>query len=444
MNPPSLAATERLRRRRMSRSLAVLYNSQSLIASPIVRADLERLLLAGRSMDFAARLHEHDVLTGEQATHYATLAGIGRDELRLRVLPALKSAGILDYEYTNDVLSRVEEFIGVSGSLLEQTASLLDNLNPTASERATLQSISIASWAPLARAQHLQALAVRGFTDQQAEAGLSHAGAAGVNQLMPSSELREDVVFNAQVWGSGVIPIAQFLKHLPVDEREVLLGIAEEASSRPGIALATLGTPTDDTLVAARKVGLLQTATVRSTAGGQTGQTYAFAPLIEADDDLLVTTEALHGRKLFVAHMLFAHERAKSGLGRVRDPTVLVRALVRDGEVGPATNIGTDYHLLEAAGIVVVDDSGARPFLRLVKREIAEGGLLWLTQAYGGGIGSSESGILTGLKPPGEFASPELDRARATAGAAALELTQAAVLHLRKEAQRVTRGEVWA
>jgi hypothetical protein len=444
VNLSALAVAERLRRRRMTRSLAVLHNSQSLIASPIVRADLERLLLAGKSMDFAARLHEHDVLTGEQANRYAALAGIGRDELRIRVLPALASAGIIDYEYANDSLARVEEFIGVSGSLLEQAASMLDNLNPTQSERATLQSISVASWAPLARAQHLQALTVRGFSDEQAEAGLSYAAAAGVNELMPSPELREDVVFNAQVWGSGVIPIAQFLKHLPVDQREVLLGIAEEASSRPGIALASLGTPTDDTMVAARRVGLLQTATVRSTSGGQIGQTYAFAPLIASEDDLLVTTESLHGRKLFVAHMLFAHERARAGLGRVRDPMVLVRALVRDGEVGPATNIGTDYHLLEAAGIVAVDDSGARPFLRLIKREIAEGGLLWLTKAYGDGIGRAESELLAGLRPPGEFASPELDRARATAGTAAMELTQAAVMHLRKEAQRVTRGEVWA
>ena len=95
-----------------------------------------------------------------------------------------------------------------------------------------------------------------------------------------------------------------------------------------------------------------------------------FSPLLESEDDKALTTEALHQRKMFVAHILFGVEKARFGLGRIAHPTALVRRLSERGYVGPATNIGTDYHLLEAQGIVSVQaqDDG-RAFLRMVKPE---------------------------------------------------------------------------
>lgn len=362
--PSSLAQEETLRRRRLARALVVLHNSQSLVREPAVLANLEHLFLAGREMDYGARLHEHGVVTGPQAIMYAKFLGFGADELRLRVLPDLKAAQIVDYTYQGEDLQAVEEYIGVSGSLLDQTYSLLEHLRPSTLERATLYSMLLGSWAPLARSTHLNALTVRGFKDQDAVAGLDHSLACDVNVALRSDELGEDVIFNANVWGSNIVSIAKFLHGLPFAEREVLLAIAEQTASRPGLALANLGGADPSIVRAAQRVGLVQTATVRSSASARTSQTYAFGPLIEVADNLLVTSEALHGRKQFVAHMLFAHEKALAGRGRVFSPILLVEALIRDGKVGPATNIGTDYHLLEAAGIVTVDDSGGgRPYL---------------------------------------------------------------------------------
>jgi len=123
--------------------------------------------------------------------------------------------------------------------------------------------------------------------------------------------------------------------------------IFEQASTRPGLALDQL-TASSSIMNGARKVGLVQAATVKSSRGGR-NRTYLFSPLIQAADDVLLTTEALHLRKLFVAHILFGQEQAIAGWGRIRDPTVLVRALLNRGQVGPATNISTDYHLVEAA-----------------------------------------------------------------------------------------------
>jgi hypothetical protein len=201
-----------------------------------------------------------------------------------------------------------------------------------------------------------------------------------------------------------------------------------------------LGSANPNVVLAARKVGLLQAATVKSTSGGSSSQTYVFSPLLDADDDRLVTTEALHERKLFVAHMMFAHERARTGLGRVRDPVVLVDRLLERGRVGPASNIATDYHLMEAAGIVRVEETPQGPFLHVVRREIVTAGLGWLRQTFG--HGDDLDGLSLGaLRPPRDFVSPERDRASLPDNGAADEIADSAILDLRKEAQRAARGE---
>jgi len=190
----------------------------------------------------------------------------------------------------------------------------------------------------------------------------------------------------------------------------------------------------------ARKVGLLQAATVKSSATGAVAQTYVFSPLLETEDDKLLTTEALHQRKQFVAHILFGHEKAKAGGGRIIDPVVLVRALVNRGQVGPATNIGTDYHLLEAQGIVMVDGPpGGRAFLRMVKPEIVKDGLDWLERTTVGRTGGSDSPKL--LQSPRVFLTPEQDRAALGDQGAADEVTRSMLLRLRKEVQSATRQD---
>jgi len=426
------------RDRRLGRAVLFVHQQAGLVADPLVRAELETLFLAGRAMDFAARLREHGQdLTPALAVQYARLAGIGPGELGIRVLPVLKSVGVADFAVQDGHLTWIEEYVGLSAPVVAQTLAVLEALGPSVAERAVLHSVEIACWAPLTEAQHLEQLTRRGFADNMASGGLRLAKAAGVNKRVHASELGEDVVFNPYVWGSSQVPIARFLRSLPPAERDALLGICEQASDRPGLALPALAGFSPAVVASARKVGLVQAATVKSSANPIASQTYVFSPLLEDEDNLLATTEALHQRKLFVAHILFGHEKALASRGVVRDPVVLVEALLRKGWVGPASNIESDYHLLEAAGIVQVEEvAGGRALLKLVKREIVEGGLGWLRQTVSGG----GAGVVPKLlRAPEAFVTPERDRASLPDAAAADELTRATVLRLREEAQRAAR-----
>lgn len=404
-------------------------------------AEIEPLLFAGKAMDFAARLKNFKAaqLTPDLVENFAKMAGIGRPSLLNPILPALKRADVVDFTTSGADLAGVEELVGVTGTLVEQSYRVLMELNPTADGLALLHSVELASWAPLTESDHLHQLVRRGFEDQVAQHGYQLALSAGVNKRIPSSDLGEKVVFNPYVWGTGQISIAKFLRSLPSAERDVMLELCEQASDRPGLALPSLQT-SRKAIASARKVGLIQATTVKSSAAGGASQTYVFSPLLETEDDKAHTTEALHQRKMFVAHILFGVEKARSGGGRIKDPTLLVRRLHQRGVVGPATNIGTDYHLLEAQGIVSVEpDYGNRAYLRMVKPEIVKDGLDWLERA--GGMGGNGDVSPKLLRSPSQFVTPEQDRANLPDEGATDEVARSMVLRLREEVQSATRQD---
>ncbi|ABK02375.1 hypothetical protein Arth_0978 [Arthrobacter sp. FB24] len=425
--------------RRLGRAVVRIHQASPYFPAGFA-SRIERLVLTGKSMDFISRIHGFSGRLGPKAIeNFATEANIGLMELQHIVLPKLKQADVADYVLQDGQIASVNDFLGLSGTLIDQTYKLLQAYDPTGEELALLHSVEVAAFAPLTKTQHLDQLVRRGFDSQQVADALTLSLALNVNQRVKSAILNEHVIFNPYVWGSGQVEIANFLRSLGPNERDVMLGICEQAARSPGLALDNVVDTSPRIMSAARKVGLIQATTVRSS-GSSEPQTYIFSPTLELEDDKLQTTETLHQRKLFVAHILYGHEKAKSGGGRIYDPALLVQRLIERGSVGPATNIGTDYHLLEAQGIVSVDKSSGKAFLNLVKEEIAVGGLAWLEQTLDSEAGSASSVKLS--RAPSRFTTPEYDRSVIPDDAAANEVVQSAVLRLREEVQRASRREV--
>lgn len=425
--------------KRLGRAVVFVHQHDSHITDPQLRAEIEILLLTGRAMDFAARIKGHEqfvVLTHELVHQYAKYAGLGSIELTHTVLPKLKAADLIDYRVdAQGRITELEEYIGVSASVTEQTVGLLNSLAPSRGDLAVLHSVEIGAIAPLAESQHLDQVVGRGYTDQEAQRALTITRAIGINLSVESKELNEQVIFSPYVWGTKQLSLAKFLAGLPPNERDALLGMSEQVLNTPGIHLSKLAA-SPSIIKSAQSVGLIQSASVQSATGH--GSTYVFSPLLEAEDDQCTTTEAFHLRKLFVAHILFGHEQAKAGGGTIRSPVTLVNKLVNTGSVGPATNIGTDYHLLEMAGVVTVQptSTGNRAFLKLVKPEVAQAGLDWIRRITDGG-GTEDLKLIT---QPSRFITPESARTADRDGATS-EIMTSSINELRKELQRAARRD---
>lgn len=432
---------------RLGRALLYVHQQTPLITDTIIKAKLGQLIAAGEAMDYAVKLKDHGrSLTAAMAVEFAIHAGIPQARLFNEVLPKLQAADLIAYstDLSSTGLRSIEEFIGLSGRVIDQAMRVTEKYQPTDLEWAVLHSTELASWAPLTLDQHAEQLHKRNFADPVADEAIRLTLATGVNQKVKSSELNEYVLYNPNVWSAHHVGIAGFLKTLPSTERDSLLGLCEQAANRPGLVIGSYGAFSSAMLSSARRVGLVQAATVKSSVGSTPPQTYVFSPILESQDDRLQTTEVLHHRKLFVAHILYGHEKAVLARGRILDPTVLVGSLLRRGTVGPASNIASDYHLLEANGIVSVrpaPGTNGRAYLDVVKREIVEGGLGWLNASLGSSAGGTEAD-LSALKPPTEWSSPEADRANQPDSGAAVEVAEAAILRLReakKEAASAAR-----
>lgn len=434
----SLNAAQQDQVKRLGRAVVFVHQHEHKISDSLVRAEVEVLLLTGRAMDLAVRLRGHRgfvPLTHELVVGYARHAGIGPRDLLTTVLPALKNANLIDYRV--DAAGRIaglDEYIGVSASLTEQTVQLLNVLRPTRADVAFLHSVEVGAIAPLAESQHLQEIVKRGFTDVEAAEALRLSRAAKINLKAGSVELNEDVIYSPYVWGTKQLSLAKFLKELPPNERDALLGMSEQVLSTPGLHMSKLAA-SPGIVRSAQNAGLIQAATVKSATGASS--TYVFSPLLEAEDNLCTTTEAFHLRKLFVAHILFGHEKAMAGLGKIGSPAVLVDRLVNRGRVGPATNIGTDYYMLEAAGVVAVEPQGDRAFLRLVKPEIAKAGLEWIKRITDP---TGDATITLGQRPTA-FVKPEDSRLDGGEDPASHEILAASINELRKEMQRAARRD---
>jgi hypothetical protein len=294
---------------RLGRALFYLHQQVRHVTERVVQAKLGQLIAAGEAMDYAVRLRGHrDELTPSLAAEFAVQSGFPAFRLHTEVLPKLKAADLIDYQPSLDGsgVSYIQEFVGLSGRVIDQAMRLLELYGPSSTELAVLHSTEIGTWAPLTVTQHAELLSRRGFSEQQVADAIKLTRVAGVNMQVHSVELREQVIFNPNVWGAQSADIAGFIRSLAPAERDSLLGMCEQASYRPGLALSGYAGFSGSVLTSARKVGLVQAATVRSSVAGTSPQTYVFSPLIEAADDQLISTEALHERKLFVVDGLIA------------------------------------------------------------------------------------------------------------------------------------------
>ena len=398
------------------------------------RAALGQLEFAGNVLDLALRLRGSGTSPGDRVIAIATDAGIDKRRLMKDVLPTLEALGLVDTQAAPDgrpvvVIERLpplEELLGLADSILIIAM-------PEPVELALLKILDLTTIMPETRAGCIEAASVVA-SEEIAERALGYLEALHLCSHQRSAEGVE-VIYNPNVWSADADYSAAALRAEDGNVRAALTGLIEEISG-------TAGLPQDSVTSTERKwvdyavaQGLVLRSIVQTTEGAE--RAFLFTPHMgrSAFEAPTGADPSGHVRQL-IGSMVFARTYASN---RLWSPTLFLQKLVRHGEAGDASSIGTDYPMLELAGIVRVEPGPRYSKFVLLQGDVAEDAITYLNDQGGEG----QSGV--GLRDQRRYRQPEAERAQqritvaATAESSPAE-TQRLMAALRQEVGRRRYG----
>jgi hypothetical protein len=349
---------------------------------------LGELQFAGKLYELAFRLRGSGVSPIARLDAIAVSAGIASIEARMMLLPSLEALGWVRVNKDKvGVPSSVEDIIPPLPQLLGSSDRVLDIVLAGGTQRAALDLLRATSLMPLERIEALQAAAAHG--DKAAEEALRHLEAVNLVKVIEAADGRS-AVFNPNIWADDEVATAAALRTADSRASREVAELLEEIQANPGI-------PQGQVHVEERWVdfavsqGLVQ-RTVVATAGGAE-QRFLFTPHLGRDAFGVAIGDASGHVRQLVGSMIYA---MTYGSYKLRSGAQFVRALIRDGRAGDASPIGTDYPMLETAGIaaVVPGYTPGRFSLELRQTDVAEAALKILETRDAGTTVGSSSGLL--------------------------------------------------
>jgi hypothetical protein len=378
----------------MSRHLSAYGASQP-------KADLAQLEFAGRIFELALRLRGSGVSSAERVEALGVSAGISRREIRREFLPALEVLGLVDLERDHEgVIKAVSEKIPPIDDLYQRADSVLSNVMPEPLELMALRILRTTTIMPITISTAKEECAALG-PEELAVRAIEDLESLHLCTRQRSAD-GDEVLFNPNIWAVDKDHSHAALQAENGAVRAALSGVLEEVA-------ATAGTPEDEIQAGDRKwvdyavsQGLLLRSIV-TTLGGQE-RAFLFSPHMGRSvfDAPTGADPSGHVRQL-IGSMVFARRFASN---RLFAPTAFLRTLVRNGEAGDASNIGTDYSMLETAGIVRVEPAYRFKKFVLLQADVAEEAITYLEDSADG---NTTSGALQGQRG---YRHPEAERAR--------------------------------
>jgi len=378
------------------------------------RAALAQLEFAGQILEMAVRLRGSGVSPGRRVVAIGLEAGIAKRRLVQEVLPVLQSLSLIEFQQNHDnKLLSVTEQIPPLPILLNLAESILDIVQPDSEERAIVTILDATTKMPITRDSALEEGSAVS-SERAANRALDLMEALHLVKVIRAKET-PDVVFNPNVWSSDVNYSSVATRAEDSTVRAALSGLIEEIDASPGIPQASVTSTDRKWIDYAVSQGLVQRSIVATSDGNE--QAFLFTPHMGKS-----AFGSPHGFdpsghvRLLIGSMVYAKSFAHI---RLNYPAVFLRKLIREGEAGDASSIGSDYPMLETAGIVRVERADRYYKLVLLQSDVAEEALDYLNDPA-----DSDSFGARGLRDQRKYVHPERERARVELARAAEPNTQ--------------------
>lgn len=368
-------------------------------ASP-AKAALAQLEFAGQVFEMAWRLRGSGLSSAQRVAAIGVEAAVGRRALVRDILPALASLGWLDVRLAADAsLQAVDERIPPPGELVGLADTVLNIALPTGVERAALVLLRETSRQPLLVEAALSSASEATAENESVDA-LRHLGAVNLVRRVTAEDGRE-VVFNPNIWTGDAEVVTAALRAEDAQISAQVGALIEEVAANPGLPQDRVQSTERRWIDFAVAHGLVQRSLVVTSEGAE--RAFLFTPHLARDPFGVGRGDPSGHVRQLVGSMVYAATFARF---RLDNPAVFVRRLIRDGEAGDASPIGTDYPMLETAGIVRVEPGMNYFKLVLLQSDVAEEAVRYLEDR--GGDGSSAG---SGLRAQRSYVHVERERA---------------------------------
>ena len=404
------------------------------------RAALERLEFAGWVFDFSFRLRGSTTSSAIRAQAIGLDIGLGPRTLKevVGTMETLQWISIIRDEEGQPV--SITESIPAPGDLILAAPRLLDILLAGPVERAALALLRATTLQPLLVSEALQTAAtaegVQGH-DEAAEAAVRHLTHTGLVRRVNSEDGRE-VLYNPNVWTQSEQAVAEAaLRAADARATNEVRDLLEEVALNPGLPESHVKATEQRWVDFAVSQNLVQRSVIQTSEGSEKG--FLFTPHLRRDPFGGTAGDASGHVRQLVGSMIYAATFAEYKLD---SPEVFLRALINRGVAGNATPIGTDYPMLEKAGVVkVVAGTGTGRYrLHLLQSEVAEDALKMLDAREGTG---TEKADIAALRAQRSYIHVEQERARLALTTDVDEIEQARLIAALREvpAKRMLGGQ---
>lgn len=356
-------------------------------------ATLDSLAFAGRLYELAWRLRSSGVSSGARVSAIAVEAGITPREVRTSLIPALEQlswARFVAPEFGLD--GGVSETVPPPAELVAGASMVLQICMPSAAERAALALLRATSRQPLEETAALdEAARTSSVADEDVQTAMRALESIGLVRRVAGDDGRV-VLFNPNVWVGDAGVTTAALRAEDARVRDEVGALIDEVSGSQGMPEAHVQSTEQRWIDFAVAQGLVQRSVVQTTEGNE--KRFLFTPHLSRDTFGGTTRDGSGHARQLVGSMIYAATFAEYQL---KSPGAFVNALIRNGEAGDASPIGSDYPMLETAGIVrVIPGSGDNRFrLQLLQADVAEEALSILDErGHTAPDGHSRAGLL--------------------------------------------------
>lgn len=342
------------------------------------KAALEQLEFAGWVFDMSFRLRGSTTSSPQRVKAIGFDIGLGERSLK-DVLVTMEQLGWIQIERDKDFkFLAVVETIPVPAALVAASDKVFQMLMVSPSNLAALAVLRATSIQPLVRDDALHAASAAPGVAEDPEAAEDAIRYLRYTDLL--REVNSDdgriVLYNPKIWTQGEDVIQAALRAADARGTQEVGALLEELAASPGMPESEVTSTEKRWIDFAVSQGLVQRSVIQTSEGNERG--FLFTPHLARDPFGGTAGDASGQVRQLVGSMMYA---ATFAAFRLTDPARFLRSLIGRGVAGNASSIGTDYPMLEKAGIVkVIDGDGPDRYrLELLQSEVAEDALKLLT-----------------------------------------------------------------